>query len=286
VEVPNNPAAALERLLWEFTQSGLNKFGAAWGAVLDAPIDSAAFVGRHSAVVGLVSDLQMFLEALPPDDQLRKRHLPDMPLYYNAVVWHGDWNAPVNIAGLIDETRIRLLGSLGDVIKYRGVVPEVSEADVTELRKSLKGWEDLLNEAVLPEGIAAEIRTQLATIHDLLGQVEKLGYGPVIKEVETLFGKAVRLAKYVEDAKKVATCATGLFEFLTHLHVGDYGQSANALVGAFSMMGEALSTAHHEAHPLKAIDSSQQPALEAKPHDIVDAEVVDEDESGTDDATR
>jgi hypothetical protein len=119
----------------------------------------------------------------------------------------------------------------------------------------------------------------LAAIHDLLGQADRLGYGPVVKEVESLFGKAVRLAKYVEDTKKLSACITGIFEFLTHLHVADYGSAANALSGAFSMMGDALHTAHQQNKPLKAIESAQQPALEAGPNDAVDAEVVDDGEA-------
>jgi hypothetical protein len=278
VAVPNNAAEALERLLWAFAQSGTNKFGDAWVSVLDAQLDSVEFVQQHSAVVELVSEIQTFLESLPADDELRERHLSDMPVYYKVVVYRGDWNGAVNIGALIEPTYIRLLGALGTAIRYRGVVPVVTDTDVAKLKESLSDWEDLLNETELPEGIHADIRAQLATIHDLLGQADKLGYGPVVKEVETLFGKAVRAAKYVEDAKKVATCLGGLFEFLTHLNIGDYGSAANALVGVFSMMGDALHTAQQQNRPTKAIEGARQPALETGRNDTVDAEVVDDDE--------
>lgn len=275
--VPNNPAEALARLLRSVTQSGQNNFGSAWASVLGASITSAEFVRRHSAVVDLVSEIQTFLESLAEDDELRVQHLGDMPAYYNAVVYHGDWNQNMNIGALIDDPHIRLLASLGTVIKYRGVVPVVADADVAKLRESLQEWEEMLSEAELPEGIEGEIRAQLAAIHDLLGQADNLGYGPALKEVETLFGEAVRIAKYVEDAKKLAACVTGLFEFLTHLHVGDYGSAVNALEGAFEMMGQALHTAHQQNKPIKAIESAQQPALEAGPNNTVDAEVVEQE---------
>jgi hypothetical protein len=265
VAVPNNPAEALATLLRKVTQSGQRSFGAAWATVLNAQITSAEFARSHSAVVGLVSEIQTFLESLRDDDELRVHHLSDMPTYYAAVVHHGDWNAHINTATLIGDQQIRLLASLGIAIKYREVFPVVRDADVAKLRESLQEWEEMLKEAELPEGIEGEIRAQLAAIHDLLGQADNLGYGPAVKEVETLFGKAVRITKYVDDTKKIAGCVTGLFEFLTHLHVGDYGSASNALTGAFSMMGEALHTANRQNKPLKAIESAQQPALESGP---------------------
>lgn len=199
-----------------------------------------------------------------------------MPTYYGAVVWHGDWNAQMNPAKLINESSIRLLGGLGDVMKYRHVAPEVTDDDLTKLHESLQQWEAMLDETTLPEGVEAEIRAQLATIHDLLGQADKLGYGPVVREAETLFGKALRLAKVVENADKIATCVTTLFEFITHLQVRDYGQAANVLTGAFSMMGEAIEAAREETIPQKAIGRARQRELEAGPSGTVDAEVVDE----------
>jgi hypothetical protein len=175
----------------------------------------------------------------------------------------------------------RVDAGLSSVEVRRGVVPQVSDADADQLRESLQQWETMLDEAVLPEGIEEEVRAQLAAIYDLLGQVEVLGYGPVVKEVESLFGKGVRLAKYVDDAKKLAGCVTGLFAFLTHLSVNDWGEATNVLVGAFQMMGEALDIAHQKQHTMKAIESKQQPALEAKPADAEDyVEVVDEREPG------
>lgn len=263
--VPNNPAEALARLLRSVTQSGQNTFGNAWAVVLDAPVTSSEFVLRHSAVVGLVSEVQTYLESLPADDELRDQHLEDMPIYYGVVVYHGDWNQQLqSVAALIADTQLRLLAALGTTIKYRGVFPDIAEADVDKLRETLHEWETMLDEATLPEGIDGEIRAQLATIHELLGQADKLGYGPLVKEVETLFGKAVRVAKYVEDAKKVTACVTGLFGFLTHLHVGDYASAANVLTAGFQMMGEALQTAHTEANPMRAIESGPQvPELEA-----------------------
>lgn len=281
--VPNNAAQALAALLQQVTQSGKPSFGEAWGLVLGADINSAEFGRRHAAVVGLVSEVQTFLESLPADDELRVNHLSDMPTYYSAVVYRGDWGTRLNPASLINETHIRLLSSLGTAIKYRGVAPVVTHTDVSKLRETLQEWEEMLNEASLPEGIEGEIRAQLAAIHDLLGQADRLGYGPAVKEVETLFGKAVRIAKYVEDGTKIAGCVTGLFEFLTHLSVGNLPSTLNALVGAFSVMGEALQTAHQQHRPPKAIESARQPALEALPGDpVVDAEVVDEHEPSED----
>lgn len=281
--VPNNPAQALAALLQKVTQSGKPSFGEAWGTVLGANSTSAEFARRHSAVVGLVNEIQIFLESLPEDDELRVDHLRDMPTYYSAVVYHGDWNTRLNPGTLINDQQIRLLASLGRDIRHRGVYPVVTDADVAKLRESLQAWEEMLDGADLPEGINGEIRAQLAAIRDLLSQADILSYGPAVKEVETLFGKAVRIAKYVEDGKKIAGCVTGLFEFLTHLSVGDLPSTMNALVGAFSVMGEALQTAHQQRRPQKAIESAGRPALEAPPGEpFVDAEVVDDD--GDDDA--
>ena len=67
----------------------------------------------------------------------------------------------------------------------------------------------------------------------------------------------MRALKVATDVSSVITCVTGLFQFLTHLSVGDYGSAVNSLTGAFSMMGEALHVAQQQVAGPKALDSAE-----------------------------
>ncbi|WAC91152.1 hypothetical protein [Mycobacterium sp. Aquia_213] len=277
MEPPNNPAEALDRLLWKIAQSGQGTFSTIIGEVLGAAVGSSEFVNRHSAVIGLVNELQTFLEALPDGHELKTRHLSDIPSYYNAVMYQGDWGGGIKARTIIDPNLIKLLGGLGTTLKVMSAGTAPVEGDIEKLEASLTEWEAMLDTANLPDGLTDQIRGQVNKIRDLLTQVDNLGYGPVIQESQSLLGYGIRAFKVAKDARSVATCFVGLFEFIAHVQVQDWGSAANAITGAFNIMGEALDTARQtEQGAQLALTRVEQLALEAKKvTDVVD-EVVNE----------
>jgi hypothetical protein len=277
LEPPNNPAEALDRLLWKITQSGTGTFNDIIGTAVEAGVGSVEFVNRHSAVVGLINELQTFLEALPDGHELKTRHLSDMPAYYNAVVYPGDWSANIHASGIIDPNLIKLLGGLGTTLKVMAAGTTPVAGDIEKLEASLNDWEAMLDSAGLPDGLADQIRGQMKKIRDLLTQVDNLGYGPVIQASQSLLGYGIRAFKVAKDVGKVATCFVGLFEFIAHVQVQDWGSATNAITGAFNTMGEALNTAREtEQGAQLALTAVEQLALEAKKVADVADEVVDE----------
>lgn len=277
VEPPNNPAEALDRLLWKITQSGVAPFNDIIGRVLGAGVGTVEFVNRHSAVVGLVNELQTFLEALPDGHELKSRHLSDVPAYYSAVVYPGDWSSNIKAAGIIDSNLIKLLGGLGTTLKVMAAGTTPVAGDIEKLEAALTEWEAMLESAGLPDGLADQIRGQVKKIRDLLDQVDNLGYGPVIQESQSLLGYGIRALKVAKDLTKVTACVVGLYEFIAHVQVQDWGSAVNVLTGAFNTMGEALNTARENDPGLQlAIKGVEQLAIEAKKvTDVVD-ELVDE----------
>ncbi|MEB3032286.1 hypothetical protein [[Mycobacterium] nativiensis] len=277
MEPPNNPAEALDRLLWKITQSGVASFSTIIGSAVGAGVGTVEFVNRHSAVVGLISELQTFLEALPDGHELKTRHLSDIPAYYNAVVYPGDWNTNLNPINIIDANLIKLLGGLGTTLKVMAAGTMPVAGDVEKLEASLTEWEAMLESAGLPDGLADQIRGQVKKIRDLLTQVDNLGYGPVIQESQSLLGYGIRALKVAKDVGQVATCVVGLFGFIAHVQVQDWGSAANVLTGAFNTMGEALNTARETDQGLQlALNGVERLAIEAKKvTDVVD-EIVDE----------
>ncbi|BBX24326.1 hypothetical protein MTER_37370 [Mycolicibacter terrae] len=277
MEPPNNPAEALDRLLWKIIQSGVAPFRDIIGNAVGAGVGSVEFVNRHSAVVGLINELQTFLDALPDGHELKTRHLSDMPAYYNAVVYPGDWGANVNPSTIIDANLIKLLGGLGTTLKVMAAGTTPVAADIEKLETSLTEWEAMLESAGLPDGLADQIRGQVKKIRDLLTQVDNLGYGPVIRESQSLLGYGIRALKVAKNVGHVATCYVALFEFIAHVQVQDWGSAANVLTGAFNTMGEALNTARETDQGLQlALNGAEQLAIEAKKVADVIEEVVDD----------
>lgn len=285
MEPPNNPAEALDRLLWKVTQSDQTTFGTVWANILQAGVGSLEFVNRHSAVIGLVRELQLFLDALPEGHELKTRHLADVPAYYTAVVSPTDWNATIKPPTIIDANLIKLLGGLGTTLKVMAAGTVMDEADVAKLEASLNEWEAMLETAGLPDGLTDQIRAQVQKVRDLLAQTDNLGYGPVIQESQSLLGYGIRALKLAKNVRAVATCVVGLFEFIAHVQVQDWGAAANALTGAFSVMGEALDVARQtEQSGQLALTRVEQLAIEAaKAADVVTevVEAVDPPDSPT-----
>ncbi len=277
MEPPNNPAEALDRLLWRITQSGRNTFNDIIGEVVGATVGSVEFVNRHTAVLDVVNELQTFLEALPDGHELKTRHLDDIPSYYNAVVFPGDWASTIKPRTIIDPNLIKLLGGLGTTLKVMASGTMPLEGDIEKLEASLNEWEAMLEVAGLPDGLTDQIRAQVKKIRDLLSQVENLGYGPVVQESQNLLGFGIRAFKFAKDVGAVATCVVGLFEFIAHVQVQDWGSAANALTGTFNVMGEALNEARENPQGTQlALTQAEQLAIEAKKGtDVVD-EVVGE----------
>jgi hypothetical protein len=286
VEPPNNPAEALDRLLWRITQSGASSFNDIISEVVGAPVGSVEFVNRHSAVVGLVNELQTFLEALPEGHELKTRHLSDIPAYYNAVVFPGDWGGGLKPRNIIDQNLIKLLGGLGTTLKVMAAGTTPVEGDIERLEASLTDWEAMVESAGLPDGLRDQIRAQVQKIRDLLTQVDNVGYGPVIRESQSLLGYGIRAFKVAKDVGAVATCFVGLFEFIAHVHVQDWSAAANALTGTFTIMGEALSDARStEQVGQLALTQVEQLALKAREVtdvvsdavEVIEGEVVEDD---------
>lgn len=119
-DIPDNAATALERVFWRVRQSGRNTVKEVWTYVLNAQAHTPEFAIRHAEVVHLVRRLQLYLLALPDDDQTRTRYEGDIVLWYSVVVHTGNWEANSNAnATMISEDKINLLGSLGQILSYQ-----------------------------------------------------------------------------------------------------------------------------------------------------------------------
>lgn len=275
MEPPNNPAEALDRLLWKITGSSKDTFQAIISEALSADVGTVEFVNRHTAAIGVVRELQALLEGLPEGHELKTRHLEDMPSYYSAVVYPSDWGGGITAYNIIDSKLIKLLGGLGTTLKVMAAGTSPVEGDIEKLEASLNDWEAMLDTANLPDGLTDQIRGQVSKIRDLLTQVDTLGYGPVIHESQSLLGYGIRAMKVARDVGVVATCVIHLFEFISHTQVQDWGSAANAVTGAFSNMGQALEAARQlELGGQPALERVERLAIEAKDAAEVVGEMV------------
>ncbi len=267
-DIPNNPATALERIFWKVRSSGGASVRDVWVNVLGAQTDTIEFAQRHSEVVRLVMQLQSLILALPPEDSVRRRNEGDITAWYRAVVFTEDWTSNFQAYDrLIPDHTVRLLGSLGDNLTIRSASGVPSGSDLDRLKSSLDEWRTLLAEADLPDTLAAEVRVQVDHIEWLLGNAETYGYEPVVEQSRNLFATAFTVVKTAGTVSNISTAMVGLFQFITHLGMHDYGQAANAVAGMLSSASEVFDAANEQQKAIagpktKAIGAGPQKAIE------------------------
>lgn len=277
-EIPDNAATALERIFWRVRESGGTTVKDVWVRVLKAQANTPEFALRHAEVVHLVRRLQLYILALPDDDQTRKRYEGDVVLWYGAVVHTGNWGSNSDASNtLITEDKVNLLGMLGQNLTQQA--SSDPKPDIAILQQSLGDWNALLEEADLPPDLASKIRAQVEQIEFLLSEAETYGLEPIAEHGRTLFGLGLSVIKVVGTGGKVATAMAGLFEFITHVAVHDYADAGIALLSAFSSIDDVFTIAS-EQESKKAIESKKQKELTAKQDDddqVIDGEVVEDD---------
>ncbi|BBY36513.1 hypothetical protein MMAN_06470 [Mycobacterium mantenii] len=277
-DIPDNAATALERVFWRVRQSGRNTVKEVWTYVLNAQAHTPEFAIRHAEVVHLVRRLQLYLLALPDDDQTRTRYEGDIVLWYSVVVHTGNWEANSNAnATMISEDKINLLGSLGQILSYQSSLKPAPNVEM--LKASLAEWATLLEEAELPPDLAAKIRAEIEQIEFLLSEAETYGLEPLAEHGRSLFGLGLSVIKVTGTVGTVVSAMSNLFQFITQVSVNDYGGAVNALAGVFSSVNDVFTLASEEAQQ-KAIAAKKQKELLAKPDEepseVIDGEVVDD----------
>lgn len=277
-DVPDNPATALERIFLQVRKSGHGSPMRVWTKVLKANPNTPEFAVRHAEVVLLVRRLQLFILALPETDPARIIYENDIDAWYNAVSHNGNWSTDSNAFDtMIEEDKVRLLGSLGQILSLRAQAEGNSyKPDVEELRTSLLDWKSLLDDVDLPPELRSKIRAQIEVLEYLLDEVETFGLEPVVEHGRTLFGLGISVLKVTGNVGKVTTAMSGLFTLITQISVSDYGQAANTLAGLFSSVSDVFTLASEEEEQ-KAIQARQQKQLTAKKEktsEVVEGEVV------------
>ncbi|ORB06360.1 hypothetical protein BST30_10325 [Mycobacterium mantenii] len=222
--------------------------------------------------------LQLYLLALPDDDQTRTRYEGDIVLWYSVVVHTGNWEANSNAnATMISEDKINLLGSLGQILSYQSSLKPAPNVEM--LKASLAEWATLLEEAELPPDLAAKIRAEIEQIEFLLSEAETYGLEPLAEHGRSLFGLGLSVIKVTGTVGTVVSAMSNLFQFITQVSVNDYGGAVNALAGVFSSVNDVFTLASEEAQQ-KAIAAKKQKELLAKPDEepseVIDGEVVDD----------
>lgn len=279
-QIPNNAATALERVFWQVRGSGCQSVKQVWIKVLKAQPDTAEFAIRHAEVVHLVRRLQLYLLALPEGDQTRNRYEGDVVIWYNAVVytgnWDGNWQAHNS---LISADKVNLLGSLGEILSYRAA--QETPPDVDTLLASLADWAALLDETELPPDLAAKIRAQVEQIEFLLSEVETYGLEPLVEHGRTLFGLGLSVIKVAGTVGNLVGAMSNLFQFVSQVQVADFPSAAAALGGVFSSVNDVFTLASEEESQKAIQAKEQQKALTAKVVDesaseVIDGEVVNE----------
>ena len=266
--VPANAAKALEEIFWKIRSSGQTRVRDVWAAVLGVNHGTPAFVSRHAEVVKLVDELHRYLTSLPPDDDLRRRHENDVPLWYEVVVNPNDWTSQIDASGqLIQESDIRLIASLGDIMVYKSPDNTFTGDEISRLKSALTDWRQMLVEVELPDDLTREIREQLDHIEWLLSRADIFGYKPALNETRSLVSMGLKALVWAPTATAVIDCVTKLTSLVTHFHGGDYGQAANMLVGAFTSMSDAFAVLGKGQKALppgkqQELPPSQQKAIE------------------------
>ncbi|MEI4271861.1 hypothetical protein TEK04_09015 [Klenkia sp. LSe6-5] len=160
----------------------------AWEKTLGAGFDTYDGVARHQEVVNLVQEVCKGVEALPRGSAARDRGMRYVPAWYRAVVYQGNWDAPVG--NLINNTAMDLLGATADLLEVRAPAPAGS---LELLVAELDGIFELIDATPeLAETQRAEIITQLKHVQWLIENADMFGVGPIQRESERAAGKITR----------------------------------------------------------------------------------------------
>lgn len=201
---PRTDAHAVHDLLVAVRGSGKPHIQTAWAEVLDSPYGQPEFARRHSEVVSMLSTTLNAIQTLP-DDAMRDRYSAYAHPWWRAVVgseWA--WNAQTNVADIITNDHLNLLGAAADAVESK--FAETSTApralDLEPLRALCQEWLELIDGTDLPAPLSLALVDDFKHVLWLIENADKFGVARVARAGQVALGGIALAGQQVPEKSK------------------------------------------------------------------------------------